>query len=1157
MDRLLQQAEDSLRAGDRARAEALCGELLARAPGHADALRMLGILWLERGRAAEAVPLLREASRAEPGNLNALDALAAAFAAVGDFAQAEETVRRGLAVDASRPVAHLRLGMMLTRQGRWSEATRAFEDAIERAPRFAEAHHNLGDALTKLHRPEKAISCFRRALAIDPENPETHNSLGFALQGLGLWGAATRRYARALALDPAFAKAHYNLALAGLFNGDFARGWPAYEQRLRCEPVRATLRKRADTLDLYERLPRWQGPSEAGAGEVAIWAEQGIGDQILFSTLIPELIGAKVPFVYEVDRRLLPAYERAFPDGRFVALDDPPRAALQQAGRVLLAGSLPGLFRRAREDFARQPAKLLSALPERVAHYRQRLAVPGQRLNVALSWRSTREDWFVQKKSVPLVDFSPLLKLPGVRFVDVQYGDTAAERSAAEVSTGVQVLRFDDVDHFNDLEEVLAILEACDLLITTSNATAHFAGALGKHTWLLYPANQPPFHYWSRDGNDRALWYPAVEILTGVWHAEWKSLIEFAAARLGARALDGATESASDAPGTVSATPSGADALDGVRMMRAEGRLTEAVAACRRMLEGAPRDADAWCELSQALRRQDKLDEARGAVARAIELAPGLAAAWFNLGAIQIAQGEAARGIESYRQALALDPRFAEAWSNLGGALGAEGDKPGEIEAYRRAVGINPRLAPVWSNLGGALLEAGEIGEALLACGRATELDPDYAAGWSNLGNALRVCGEHEEAVAACETALKLAPKLAEAWSTLGAALHALGRVDEAVHAYRSAAGIQPGEAHHHFNLGVTLRHCGHNAEAIGALRRALALDPGHAQAHWDLGFTLLASGNFPEGWEEYEWRWRRHNAEARRYDFTPWDGDASTSRRLLLWAEQGIGDHILYGSLLTDLVSSPLHITLEVDPRLASLYQRSFPQIAVIPQRDPPADPRAYDCQAPLGSLGRWLRPSFESFPRHEGYLKPDARRAEAYRARFPGDAAIRVVGVSWKSANQEFGSSKSQSLPDWQEVLRVPHAHFVDLQYGDTESEREEVERRTGARIDHLPDLDLYDDLEGLAALCAACDLVITASNVTAHMAGALGRPVWLMVPKGGGRLWYWFSGRSDSPWYPSMRIFEQAAAGSWREVLNDVARELVPFQLSLAKLRGPNDA
>jgi len=1141
MDRLLEQAEDSLRAGDRARAEALCREVLAGAPDNPIALRMLGILALERGSAAEAIPLLRNALRAEPENLNALDALAMAYAGFGDFAQAENTVRRGLDVDASRPLAHLRLGMMLTPQGRWSEAARAFEDAIKRDPRLAAAHHNLGDALTKLHHPEQAIACFQRALAIDPANPETYNSLGFALQRLRLWSAARRRYEHALALDPTFEKARYNLALAHLFHREFDQGWSEYEARLPCEPVRVTLRKSVETVDLYERLPRWGGPVEGGTGPVAIWAEQGIGDQILFSTLIPELIARAVPFIYEVDRRLLPAYERAFPGSRFAALDDPPHVGLRDAGRVLLAGSLPGYFRRTREDFSRQPAKLLSARPERVAHYRQRLVASGPGLKVALSWRSTREDWFVEKKNVPLADFSPLLKLPGVRFVDVQYGDTAAERSAAEAMTGVRLLHFDDVDYFNDLEEVLAILEACDLLISTSNATAHFAGALGKRTWLLYPANQPPFHYWSRDGDGRSLWYPAVEILTGVQYAEWPSLIEAAAERLKELTFEGWTDPVSIAEGAAKGKPSPPDPLERAKAIRKEGRLADAEAACRRVLERTPRDAGAWCELSHALRWQDRLEEARAAATRAIELAPGLAVAWFNLGAIQAEQGEAAQGIASYRRALELDPAFAEAWSNLGDLLGAAGDKAGEMDAYRRALDVNPQLAPVWSNLGNALLGSGRPGEALVACQRATDLDPDFAAGWNNLGNALHACGEDEEAVAACETALKLAPEHAEIWGTLGAALHGLGRFEEAVDAHRRAAAIQPGVAHHQFSLGIALQHSGRYAEAIKYLRHALALDPGHAQAQWDLGCALLASARLSEGWEQYEWRWRRSKAEAKRYDFTQWDGDLSRPRRLLLWAEQGIGDHILYGSLLTDLAASPLRITLEVDPRLVSLYQRSFPQLAVVPQRDPPADPKDFDCQAPLGSLGRWLRPTIESFPRHQGYLKPDLKRAEAYRARLKGDMSICLVGIAWKSANQEFGVSKSQSLLDWREVLGVPRARFIDLQYGDTARERERMERETGARIDHLPDLDLHDDLEGLAALCAACDLVITASNVTAHIAGALGRPVWLMAPQDGGRLWYWFAGRTDSPWYPSTRIFEQQVRGTWKETLGAIAQEL----------------
>jgi len=578
--------------------------------------------------------------------------------------------------------------------------------------------------------------------------------------------------------------------------------------------------------------------------------------------------------------------------------------------------------------------------------------------------------------------------------------------------------------------------------------------------------------------------------------------------------------------------------------LRQEGRLEEAVSACRRAVEHAPGDAPAWSELAHTLRLGGRLEEAKEAANRALELEPQLASAWINLGAVLLAQGETAQSIEACRKALELKPDFAEAWSNLGGALAASGDKAGEMDAYRRALDINPRLAPVWSNLGNALQEAARLTEAVSACRRAVELDPGLAAAWNNLGNALLEHGEHEEAIWACESALRLAPGIAEAWSNLGGALHALRRYEEAVRAHRNAIEIQPGRGRLFFNLGLTFQHCGRNAEAITHFRRALELEPDHADAHGELSIALLLTGQLQEGWEEYEWRWRRPGAEAKRYDFALWDGDASKPRRLLLWAEQGIGDQILYGSMIAELASSPMTITLEVNPRLVPTYQRSFPQLAVVPQPPPPAaSPAAHDCQAPLASLGRWLRRSLESFPRGQAFLKPDPSRVEGFRSRLARER-VAVVGISWRSANKEFGSFKSTELQNWLELLKVPHVRFVDLQYGDTAGERGLVEQQAGVHIEHLPELDLYHDLDGLAALCAACDLVITVSNVTAHIAGALGRPVWLIAPKGNGRLWYWFSGRSDSPWYPTMRIFDQVVPGSWREILDTVAGELATF-------------
>jgi tetratricopeptide (TPR) repeat protein len=583
--------------------------------------------------------------------------------------------------------------------------------------------------------------------------------------------------------------------------------------------------------------------------------------------------------------------------------------------------------------------------------------------------------------------------------------------------------------------------------------------------------------------------------------------------------------------------------------LRRQGRLAEAIEVLQRALERAPRDAQTHSELAHAWRLQGDLDAARAAVSRALEIAPGLAGAWFNLGAVQIEQGEAARGIESYRRALEIDPDFAEAWSNLGEALGATGDKPGEISAYRRAVSAKPQLGPVWSNLGSALLEAGETEAALEACRRAVELAPDLAGAWSNFGNALHEQGEHAEAIRACERALQLLPELAEAWSNLGCALLEQGAFERALASHRRALELQPRNARAHYNLGVAHERCRQHEAALASYRRAKELDPTNAAAWMRLACVLLMRGEFPEGWEAYEWRWREKGARPKRFEFTPWAGGLEPGRRLLLWGEQGIGDEIIYSSMIGELEDAGLEITLEIDPRLVPLMQRTFPSVKVVARAHPTAiNPAAFDCQAPLAGLGRWLRPSFDSFPRHAGYLKADVERVGGLSRKLRHDGATAVVGISWGSANREFGADKSSALADWAGVLRVPGVRFVDLQYGDTTNAREALRLRHGLEITHLNDVDLFNDLEGLAALCATCDLIITVSNVTAHMAGALGRPVWLLAPASQGKIWYWFSGRSDNPWYPSMRIFTQQAPGHWGPLLDAIAKDLPAFASSV---------
>ncbi|MGH8622786.1 MAG: hypothetical protein ACRET3_11650, partial [Burkholderiales bacterium] len=196
---------------------------------------------------------------------------------------------------------------------------------------------------------------------------------------------------------------------------------------------------------------------------------------------------------------------------------------------------------------------------------------------------------------------------------------------------------------------------------------------------------------------------------------------------------------------------------------------------------------------------------------------------------------------------------------------------------------------------------------------------------------------------------------------------------------------------------------CQEHEAAVARYRRSLELEPDHAPAGMRLACVLLMRGEFPEGWKAYEWRWRERGARPRRFDFTPWRGERAPGRRLLLWGEQGIGDEILYSSMVGELADAGLDITLEINSRLLSLMQRSFPRVKVVARADPTAiDPAAFDCQAPLAGLGRWLRPSFDAFRRHRDYLKAEAEKASRFQALLLRPAPATVVGVSWSSANR-----------------------------------------------------------------------------------------------------------------------------------------------------------
>ena len=460
----------------------------------------------------------------------------------------------------------------------------------------------------------------------------------------------------------------------------------------------------------------------------------------------------------------------------------------------------------------------------------------------------------------------------------------------------------------------------------------------------------------------------------------------------------------------------------------------------------------------------------------------------------------------------------------------------------RKALTFNPKDAIALTNLGVVVYEQGRVEESIKLHRKSVALDPNAGIAHNNLGVSLNAMYRYPEAVAAYARAVELDPNNAQTLSNYGDALTNSGRYAESVPQLLKALAIRPDYAEAYSNLGMSFWCLGQLDDAIAALRKALDLNPSLAMARKNFGSVLLMCGQFTEGWQQYDYRWTADNILL-RYVYPLWTG-RPVDGEVLIWGEQGPGDEILHASMMGDLVAAGIRVVWECDPRLAPLFQRSYPTVRLIPRRTP--QPNLGDnikAHLPGGSVGHIVRFDRSRFPLHRrAYLEPDVARAAAFRAKLGLKPGEKLVGISWLSKNVVFGEKKSTALAAWVDILRTPGCRFVDLQYGDTVVERQALARQHGAELLHVDGLDLRDDLDGLAALVSACDLVITVSNTTAHVAGAVGTPVWILVASGGGKLWYWGTEKDDVPvWYPVARIIRQRTGDPWAVSLKYAADAL----------------
>jgi tetratricopeptide (TPR) repeat protein len=513
-------------------------------------------------------------------------------------------------------------------------------------------------------------------------------------------------------------------------------------------------------------------------------------------------------------------------------------------------------------------------------------------------------------------------------------------------------------------------------------------------------------------------------------------------------------------------------------------RFHEAATACDQILKIYPQHPDTHNLRGLALLRSGKAKQALSCFTRAIKLSPKMVSAHLNAGLCNIELDQSEAAAKAFRDAIVAEPGAAEPHFQLGVLA---------LKRFKFAVSAQH-------------------------CRDAVSLQPDHHFAHAVLGEALILLGRFDEAKPALERALELNPRILSAYDNLGMLAENDGRADE----------------------------------AMALFEKSLAIDPDFAGSRFNRAVTWLRRGDLARGFADYEARWRlartQQSTKLRPFSQPQWNGEPLAQKKILLWGEQGVGDEIRLSVLANDASKNSASVVLECDKRLVDLFARSLPHAHVIARRDVPdratSDPSiAFHC--PLETALTFLRPTLDQFPTPRAYLQPDPDRTAELRFQLQRLAKGKpIIGLSWGSYNPQLSLGKTSALADWQTLLMRDDVTVVRLQKvsRDVDTANLSEDGKTLlAKLNQIPDLDLVKDIDGQAALIAACDLVLSVSNTTAHLAGALGIPTWVLLPYGHFQPWYWFNDRVDSVWYPNTKLYRPTKFSAWPTLIEAANRDL----------------
>jgi tetratricopeptide (TPR) repeat protein len=565
------------------------------------------------------------------------------------------------------------------------------------------------------------------------------------------------------------------------------------------------------------------------------------------------------------------------------------------------------------------------------------------------------------------------------------------------------------------------------------------------------------------------------------------------------------------------------------------GRHADALSSFDRALFVKPDHADAHNNRGIALHQLKRSREALAAFDRSLAIRDSNPGCWNNRGNLLLDLKQLDEALANFDRALAIKPDYAQAFYNRGIVL-REMKRLGEsLESFNRAIALEPDNAKAHSGSGAVLCDLKRPEEALASLDRALALEPRYADALLNRGVALRDAKRFADAMESMDRAYALEPENAGVLNGRGVALLDVERFDEALTALDRALELEPDHAQAHYNRGMVLLNLNRPRDALASHARALALEPDYPDALFGEGVCHLTLGEFSRGWAGYEHRWRiRTPAFSRRsHGLKDWAGEDLRGRSILVYAEQGAGDTIQFARYLPLLASRGASVTFLVEERLLSLLGPLSDDVRLASNVRPG---ERFDFQCALLSIPYWLRTSLATIPPSAPYLYADPKRSAEWARRI-GTHGFKV-GIHWQGGLWQGGASiagRSIPLREFQPLSQISGVRLISLQKNFGAEQLDRIP--PGMRVERL---DKFDDgpdaFLDSAAVIDCLDLVVTCDTSIAHLAGALAAPVWVAlknVPD-----WRWMVDRSDSPWYPTMRLFRQKTLGDWPGVFRAVA-------------------